>query len=465
MLLESRSTIRGSHRPGVRLPPHASGDRPVGRRLRGGPPPVVRDAERTRFVAPIRLRYLMLLGLLGLSIQTLVPRALAYWQLHGVATELADYALCMVGPTGPTLLRERPSEFWRLVRRRLVASPPEARPFAGCAPAVAASADAEARRRFHQAKAQDFREYAPFRATSNPSLSLGDLTVTTARVEALAKAASIFMRTPYAELVRPSRNARAVPHPVELPTPIDGRGLPSASIGHAQVRSFEGGYLLVGGNGADSSAYRSRDGGMSWSAVDVDSVQPRSTPGACSVGPSPASFKLAVSGEQLSVESWLHSALETSFPLASADSRLLAFSCDNTAALAIVHEEGQSRPAFRICPHRARCRDVPPPLELRDAPRAEAVLSAARVRGVAVLSVAYQGVVRIFSSRNDGETWTPSVVAYDREEHQARDRVRATPTQLLALDARVLLYAGADRAGQSYPVLASDDFGASWLAR
>jgi hypothetical protein len=36
---------------------------------------------------------------------------------------------------------------------------------------------------------------------------------------------------------------------------------------------------------------------------------------------------------------------------------------------------------------------------------------------------------------------------------------------LLALDARVLLYSGADRSGASYPVVASDDFGASWQAR
>lgn len=447
------------------MPPYASGDRPVGRRLRGGPPPVVRDAERTRFVSPVRLRYLMLLAFLGLSVQTLVPRALAYWQLHGAATELADYALCMVGPTGPTVLRDRPSEFWRLVRRRLLASPPEARPFAACAPVVEASTEDEARRRAHHAKAQDFREYAAFRATSNPSLSLGDLTVTTARVEALARAASIFMQTPYAELVRPSRNARAVPHPVELPTPTEGRGLPSAGVGHARVRPLNGGYLLVAGSGANRSAYRSRDGGMSWSAVDVDSPQVGATRGECSVGQSPSSFKLAVSDDQLRVESWLDAELETSFPLASAESRLLAFSCDNAAALAIVHEEGESRPAFRICPHRGRCRDLPLPLDLRDDPRSEAVLSVARARGVAVLSVAYQGVVRIFSSRNDGETWTPAVVAYDREEHQAHGRERATPTQLLALDARVLLYAGADRAGASYPVLASDDFGASWQAR
>lgn len=464
MLLESRSNVRGSHRVGVRLPPHASGDRPVGRGSRGGPPPVVRDAERTRFVAPIRLRYLMLLGFLGLSLQAFVPRAIAYWQLHGAATELADYALCMAGPTGPALLRERPPEFWRLVRRRLVGSPPDARPFAGCAPAAEASAEGEARRRSHQAKAEDFREYAAFRATSNPSLSLDDLTVTTARVEALAKAASIFMRTPYAELVRPSRNARAVPHPVDLPTPMHGSGLPRAGVGHAQVRSLDGGYLLVAGNGVNTSAYRSGDGGLSWSVVDVGSHQLGATPGACTVGQSPASFKLAASGEQLRLESWLNAELETSFPLAPAESRLLAFSCDATAALAILHEEGQARPAIRLCPHRGRCKDLSLPVELREEARAEAILSAARARGVAVLSVAYQGVVRIFSSRNDGETWTPSVVAYDREEQQAQGRGVATPTQLLALDARVLLYAGADRRGASYPVLASDDFGASWQA-
>lgn len=462
MLSRSRSTARGSLRLGVRLPPHADERRPVGRRSRGGPPPVVRDAERARFVAPIRLRYPIVIGILALCVQAFVPRALAYWQLHGAATELADYATCMVGPTGPALFRERPDEFWRLVRRRLVASPPDARPFAGCVPALEPSPGADARRRFHQATAQEFSEYASFRASSKPTLSLAKLKVTTARLDALADAAGLFSRIPYAELVRPSRNARTVPHPIELPRPIEGRGLPRTSVGHSRVQPIDGGYLLITGNGANASAYRSNDGGTSWNVLDPDDPLVRATRGECSVGRSRAAFKLVVHAEQLRVESWLNAELETSFPLASAESRLSGFSCDTGAALAIVREQSEPLPAVRICPHRARCRDLSLPVELRDGLRADARLSVARARGVAVISVAYRGIVRVFSSRNDGESWTPSVVAYDRDEQQGRGRSEAAPTQLLGLDGRVLLYAGSEREGGSYALLSSDDFGASW---
>jgi hypothetical protein len=102
---------------------------------------------------------------------------------------------------------------------------------------------------------------------------------------------------------------------------------------------------------------------------------------------------------------------------------------------------------------------------VRDAIDPTAVFSAARVRGVTVLAVSLLGIVRVFSSRDDGETWTPSVVAYDREEYRGEGPARRTPTQLLGLDGRVLLYAGSDAAHSTYPVLASDDFGASWHAR
>ena len=162
------------------------------------------------------------------------------------------------------------------------------------------------------------------------------------------------------------------------------------------------------------------------------------------------------------MESWLSGEPETSFPLASADSRLLGFSCDATAALALVRDDESTRPSFRLCRHLERCRDVAVPAELRGEPSAEAVFSVARVKGVAVISVANRGIVRVISSRDDGETWTPAVVAYDAREYSGVPRSRATPAQLLGLGDRVLLYAGADSPTARYPSLVSDDFGASW---
>ena len=79
---------------------------------------------------------------------------------------------------------------------------------------------------------------------------------------------------------------------------------------------------------------------------------------------------------------------------------------------------------------------------------------------IARVATANAGVVRVISSRDDGETWTPAVVAYDRDEQP--NPTAALPEHLLSLGSRVMLYAGAQRPNQTYPVLFSNDFGASW---
>jgi hypothetical protein len=78
--------------------------------------------------------------------------------------------------------------------------------------------------------------------------------------------------------------------------------------------------------------------------------------------------------------------------------------------------------------------------------------------------VSRSNIVRVISSRDDGQTWMPAVVAYDAGEYAGPRSSEHTPSRLLSLGDRVLLYAGADRPGASYPVLASDDLGASWHA-
>jgi hypothetical protein len=183
------------------------------------------------------------------------------------------------------------------------------------------------------------------------------------------------------------------------------------------------------------------------------------------VAGSTSSFRLGTSDDQLRIESWAASELETSFPIASADTRLLGFSCDTGAALAWLEAPGQVVPAFRLCPKQARCRDLLVPEQLRGTLDRAVVVSAARVRGATVVAMSLLGIVRVVSSRDDGETWTPPVVAYDQDEYGTAGQVRQTPTRLLALDGRVLLYAGADSPTSSYPALISDDFGASWQGR
>jgi hypothetical protein len=86
----------------------------------------------------------------------------------------------------------------------------------------------------------------------------------------------------------------------------------------------------------------------------------------------------------------------------------------------------------------------------------------ARVQGTTIVALAMGEVVRVASSRDGGSSWTPFSVAYDAGEASRGGRV---PTELLAMGRRVLLYGTPRRAGDTYPLLYSDDQGASWHGR
>src|SRR6267154_1201190 len=81
---------------------------------------------------PIRIRSLLVLGLIAWFLCSLVPRAFAGYRAHSLATTVADYAVCMAGPTGPALFRDNPAAFSRLVHRRIVAAAPAEHPFEKC---------------------------------------------------------------------------------------------------------------------------------------------------------------------------------------------------------------------------------------------------------------------------------------------------------------------------------------------
>jgi hypothetical protein len=420
---------------------------------------VERGASGAATAFPIRLRYLILLLVAGLGLRSFGLRALAYWQLHETAAELANYAVCMAGPTGPELIHERPREFWRLVRRRIVAAAPDARPFAACTAALATFAGSS-RRVAYEARASDFREYGALRGESPANHSVADLTVSSVRLTELREKAWPFAPADVVGLVRPERSAKAAPHPVEPARAAIGRGLPSTELGYSAVHASGSSYLLVAGQGANMSAYRSDDGGMTWVDVDAGDAAVSASEGGCSSGDGRAYFRLRETGDQLRVDSSSNGELETSFALASAESRLIGFACDASAALAIL-SGNEGRPAFRVCPHRAPCRNLSVPPLLRTKLAEGTSLSIARVNDVSVISMARGGVVRVVSSRDDGETWTPPIVAFDREEQGGS----STPTHLLGLGSKLVLYAGGSSASDAYPTLGSSDFGASWQGR
>src|SRR5437762_3605888 len=107
----------------------------------------------------MRLRYVLIVAILWAAGAAIAPRVRAAWQVHSVASAFADYALCMVGPTGPSLLRDNPPEFWRLARRRLVSALPDDRPFMKCEKSASVVSDSPASRRAHQAAASAFLEW------------------------------------------------------------------------------------------------------------------------------------------------------------------------------------------------------------------------------------------------------------------------------------------------------------------
>lgn len=435
-------------------------ERPSVRRPQPTLPPVESGATSAPRTFPIRLRYLVLLLAAGFALRSFGLRAVAYWQLHSTATDVANYAACMVGPSGPQLIHDRPAEFWQLARRRVVGSADDARPFAACVPALNAFAGG-GRRAVHEARASDFAEYGALRGDSTSSIAITELRVSTARLDELQAAAWPFAPGALAELLRSERTAKVAPHPAEPPRPALGRGLPSLELGYSSVRASGASFLLVAGQGANLSAHRSDDGGVTWLEVGPDDPTAVALEGQCSSGDGKARFKLRETGDQLRLDSWVSGALETSFALAAADSRLLGFACDGAVALAITRRDGEARPSFRLCPHLGPCRNLSVPPALRAAPGEGAEFSIARVKGVSVISMARAGVVRVISSRDDGETWTPPVVAHARDDRS----LAAAPTHLLSLGSKLLLYAGGRSPTDSYASLSSNDFGASWQGR
>ncbi len=456
MPLEPRASLRATR--GTSAGPPASRVIRTARQESASPAPL--SAPR-KLHLPVRLRLVLALLVVGLAVRWFVPRASAYWRLHDAATHLSDYAVCMVGSVGPELLWERPDDFWSMARRRLISSPPDARPFAACVPYAEAFADVVEHERAYQAKAGEFVEYQTTQAHAAP-FSLGDLRISTARFAALVDDAWPLLSKSPRQLLRPSLHARSAPVSLELPEPVRGRGLPAANLGYAAVKALEDGYLMATGRDANLTAYWSRDRGQTWSQTNPEHLSRELRLGSCALAGSSTSFRLSASGDLLQLESWQQDQRGTSVALAPAEQRMLAFSCDAQAAVAIFADEARDLVTFRLCPAFNHCRDLPTPAALAGASPSSLRLSAARARGATILAVTHGGIVRVFSSRDDGRTWTPPVVAYDSSESRLADG--DTPTRLLSLGGRVLLYSGAVPSRRDYAVLASDDLGASWRA-
>lgn len=357
---------------------------------------------------------------LALLLATAVPRVRAAWDLQSAAAAFANYALCMVGPNGPALLRDQPAEFGKLVRRRLVMAGATDRPFSRCSK-LAREAGAPEAARAHEATAWQFVEYGGDAADGKGErLTVAELAVTTRPLAELADRAWPFVRGGYTMLVQPTKYAAEAAHPVELPRPSMGRGV---LVDHTLLG---GGRCAAGGTGASFAIGLSTD----------------------------RRFRVARSSSPAGVES--------SAPFASADARVIAAACDEAALVVAVGRAGSRDVALSSCTPLGSCVPMSLPELGARGPKVRYPVDLARVLGATVIATTMHGIVRVASTRDGGLSWTPFAVAYDSAAYPGLRFDVAVPDRLVVAGKRLALVAAPSSLTATFPMLVSDDAGASF---
>jgi len=367
---------------------------------------------------PVRIRHVLLLGVLALLGLVALPGLRAAFRLHSAATAFADYALCMVGPMGPSLLRDNPSEFRKLARRRLIVAAADDRPFSRCAKGAYEVTQSLETERAHRAPAASFVEYGSEEGKGLP-VRLEELAVSTKPLADLADKAWPFVRGGYTSLVQASAYATEAPHPADLPRPGVGHGSPP-------LRSLS----------------------------------------RCVVGQSERTFLLTLSPNKRMkiVRTVTPEGVTSDALLAPAEARVFSASCDERGLVAAIGREGSRDVALLACAYLGGCTPVALPRFGAGGPAPRYPLDVARVDGVTVVAVAVRGIVRVASTRDDGLSWTPFTVAFDYESHPELRFDAGVPDRLFVSEKRLVLYAVAPRPTATFPMLVSEDAGASFHA-
>jgi len=425
------------------------------RSTRPSAPPVERALELPQ--PPVRLRFVLLLAGLAAAVSWLYPRLDAAWRVHGLATALADYGACMVGPTGPALLRDRQlSEFQTLVRRRLVTALAGDAPFGRCSELARTLNGKPSVEQVHRALAFTFSEYG---GNPRPLHSLAELEVNPEAVAHEARRAWPFVRS-YAALVKPSLGVKEAPHPVAAPEPALGRGLPPVRAYYRTARVTPEGVVLARGTGANLEVWKSNDGGASFRPAPPSLA--RDFAERCVLGEGRA-LALRSDGKATSVVSMTGEVATTLASLAKSGESVVAVACDERALVAALKPAGSARLTLAQCAFGAACTPLAPPNLGRPELGLDYPLDIARVGGTTVLALKMGNIVRVTSSRDGGTSWTPLSVAYDGGEHPLSPA--RMPVSLLTVGRRVLLHGSAVRGSDTYGLLFSDDQGASFRGR
>jgi hypothetical protein len=425
------------------------------RATRPSAPPA--EAPRALPAPPIRLRFVLLFAGLALAASSLYPRLDAAWRVHSLATALANYGACMVGPTGPVLLRDHQlAEFHTLLRRRLVTAPAGDAPFDRCAPFARTLSSDAAVEQAHHAPAFSFSEFG---GNPRPTHSLAELNVSPETLAHEARRAWPFVRS-YAALVKPSLGVKEAPHPVAPPAPALGRGLTPARAYYRAARVTADGVVLARGAGANLDVWKSTDGGATFKPASAELG--RDFAERCSLGSDGKALTLQSDAEATRVISVGPSGAQSAAVLAKAGENVVTVACDERVLVAAVRAAGSARATLEQCSFGAPCSALPSPSLGRPELGLDYPLDLARVAGATVLALRMGNIVRVTSSR-DGVSWTPLSVAYDGGEQPLPPG--RMPTELLTIGKRVLLHGSALRANDTYGLLYSDDQGASFRGR
>ncbi len=402
-----------------------------------------------------RLRYL-LVGLFGaLGITWSLPRARAAWRLHDTAVLFADYALCMAGPTGAVELRDQPREFWRLVRRRLVASGSGERVFANCSQLARRLTGENQVAELHNASAGDFAEWGAKAA----SLNLNQLARALPDLSTMSQNAWPFLRSGVAVLVKPSLGAKEAIHPVQSARPGTILGLRLYGKLLRARRVTDRGWFVVTSDGRGTLAVRSRDRGRNWIAASPWQAALEGTNDRCASDGSDHSFALETGHRGMGVVHYDHGTRSGRSSIGGPNGQVVGFGCDEIAAVALTRSDGDEF-GIELCVLDEPCRSLPlPPILARVSLDG---IDVARLRGATVIAVSQGPIVRVVSTRDDGRSYTPFTVAFDHDDNPAAQQVQYWPAQLLAIAGTLLLVQEAKTGNAPSVALVSNDFGASW---
>lgn len=405
----------------------------------------------------LRLRHLLAGLICALSATWGLPRARAAWRLHDTAVLFADYGLCMAGPTGAVELRDQPSEFWRLVRRRLVASPAGERVFANCAPLAQRLTASSQVAKMHQVSAREFAEWG----AKGSKFHLGQLQQALPDLSTLSQSAWPFLRSGVAVLVKPSLGAKEAMHPVQSARPSTIQGLQLYGKTLRSRRVSERGWYVVTSDGRTTRAVRSRDRGRKWTTTSPWQSALEGTNDRCSSDGSERAFALEArrSGSTPTVVYYSHESQSGQSVLGGQNSQIVSFACDETAAVAVTRSDNGEWGIW-LCVANETCKTMPSPPIFAELPADG--FDVGRLRGATVIAVSQGPIVRVVSTRDDGRSYTPFAVALDHDDNLETEPVAYLPAQLLPIAGNLIL-AQEKRAGDAVSVaLVSSDYGASW---